>query len=184
MKVSERALNFAIKAHEGELKRENNYVLHPMIVGDILKYYDFDDNVIAAGYLHDVVEKTSYTTEDIAILFGGDVASLIMTAAYPKGINDWTEKRKTKIKNSQNLPNRNKAVILADQIAHLEEHKIITKNDYFSKFYEIFEKQKWFNEELFNSLASDAIHTELEPLIERLYNNISILFYNLGDKND
>ena len=40
-------------------------IIHPINVGQILKQYGFDENVVSAGYLHDVVEDTSYEIEDI-----------------------------------------------------------------------------------------------------------------------
>ena len=44
-----------------------NLVIHPLIAGEILKA-GFDEAVVAAGYLHDVVEDTDYTIEDISRL--------------------------------------------------------------------------------------------------------------------
>lgn len=64
-------------------------VIHPINAGEILKEYGFDDNVIAAGYLHDVVEDTKYTKEDIEKLFGSDIASLVMGASEPDKSLSW-----------------------------------------------------------------------------------------------
>lgn len=183
MKISEKALNFAIKAHEGQFRKEETdrpYILHPMIVGDILKYYGFDDNVVAAGYLHDVVENTDFTVDDISVLFGGDISSLVLTATYPPEYDDWKERRKNKIKISKDLPIRNKAVILADQIANIEERKIVAdKKGYLdaSKFNADIENHIWYHENMLESLGHDAVDTELLPLLNRLYINIRSLFY-------
>ncbi|MDD2505084.1 MAG: HD domain-containing protein [Bacilli bacterium] len=182
MKISERALNFAIKAHEGEFRKDEPdrpYILHPMIVGDILKYHNFDDNVVAAGYLHDVVENTGYSIEDISRLFGGDIASLVMTATYPTGFESWHDKRKYKIKLSKDLPVRNKAIILADQIANIEEHRIVSdKKGYidFSNYQAGYDDQKWYIESMFDSLNFN-IDESLTPLLNRFYLNIQHFFY-------
>ena len=64
MQASDRALSFAIRAHAEQVRKSEKdkpMIIHPMIVGDLLKYYGYDDNVVAAGYLHDVVEDTKYT---------------------------------------------------------------------------------------------------------------------------
>ncbi len=166
MKISERALHFTIKTYE-ELNHEHN-ILHSMTVGDILKYYDFDDKVVAAGYLHDLLDNTSYTTDDISKLFGGDVASLLMTFAVSKSID-----QKSQTKNAQYLPARNKAIIIADLIASLEEIIIFPhKADSIDKDY---------IEEMFASLEYESYDTELAPLLDRLYKNILVVFYDYND---
>ena len=68
MTIEEKALEFAITAHKGQVRKsepDKPMIFHPINVGNILKEYGFDSNVIAAGYLHDVVEDTKHTFDDI-----------------------------------------------------------------------------------------------------------------------
>ena len=77
MDIKEKAKNFALKAHLGQVRKsepDKPMILHPLNVGNILASYGYDDLVVAAGYLHDVVEDTSYTLENIEKEFGQDVA--------------------------------------------------------------------------------------------------------------
>ena len=101
MTLSERALSFAIRAHEGQNRKsepDKPYVIHPLIVGAILKKYGYDEETIAAGYLHDIVEQTEFTFDDIARLFGGNVASLVMTATEADASLSWKERKTQQIK--------------------------------------------------------------------------------------
>ena len=101
MSLSERALNFAIRAHMGQMRKSEKdkpYVIHPIIVGLLLKKYGYDDKVIAAGYLHDIVEQTDYTIDDLARLFGGEVASLVMTATEADDSLSWIDSKTKQIK--------------------------------------------------------------------------------------
>ena len=86
MNIEEKAINFAIKAHYGQVRKSEKdkpMIIHPINIGQILKEYEFDSNVIAAGYLHDVVEDTKYEEKDILNKFGSDIASLVMGASEP-----------------------------------------------------------------------------------------------------
>ena len=73
-----RAFDLAVKAHEGQ-KRDSGapYITHPFAVAEILVSLNMDDKAIAAGLLHDVVEDTIMTEEEITAEFGGDVALLV-----------------------------------------------------------------------------------------------------------
>lgn len=72
------AYEFAGEAHTGQLRHSGeNYIVHPMSVAMILTEVGADDSTIIAGLLHDVVEDTDYTEEDITEKFGEDVALLI-----------------------------------------------------------------------------------------------------------
>ncbi len=89
---------FAIKAHMGQVRKselDKPMIIHPLSVGMLLEEYGYDDNVIAAGYLHDVVEDTKYTIEEIEKIFGKDIASLVMTASEPDKSLSWEERKKT-----------------------------------------------------------------------------------------
>ena len=75
MNIKDKAKEFAINAHKGQIRKsdkEKPMIIHPINVADILSEYGFDDNVVAAGYLHDVIEDTKYTKEDVLKAFNED----------------------------------------------------------------------------------------------------------------
>ncbi len=77
-KKIEKALQFASKAHSGQFRKSGEpYVIHPILVAAIVGYLTCDETMIVAALLHDVVEDTSYTIEEIEREFGKDVALLV-----------------------------------------------------------------------------------------------------------
>ncbi|CCQ64648.1 GTP pyrophosphokinase, (p)ppGpp synthetase II / Guanosine-3',5'-bis(diphosphate) 3'-pyrophosphohydrolase [Crocosphaera watsonii WH 0402] len=73
-----RAFNFAYQLHEGQTRKSGEpYIAHPVAVAGILRELGGDKAMIAAGFLHDVVEDTDVTVEDIEQRFGQEVALLV-----------------------------------------------------------------------------------------------------------
>lgn len=74
----EKAYHTADKAHEGQLRKSGEpYIIHPLYVAIILADLEMDKETIAAGLLHDVVEDTLFTREQIEEEFGPEVALLV-----------------------------------------------------------------------------------------------------------
>lgn len=74
----EAAYELAKKAHEGQVRSSGDpYISHPIAVAIILVGLGMDSDTIIGGLLHDVVEDTSVTLEDIEKQFGADVAELV-----------------------------------------------------------------------------------------------------------
>ena len=72
------AYTIARQAHEGQMRSSGDpYISHPIEVAIILVGLGMDSDTIIGGILHDVVEDTSITLEDIRKQFGGDVADLV-----------------------------------------------------------------------------------------------------------
>lgn len=74
----EKAYKVAYKAHDGQLRKSGEpYIIHPVCVCIILAELELDKETIIAGMLHDVVEDTDMTSEDVAREFGEEVALLV-----------------------------------------------------------------------------------------------------------
>ena len=74
----ERAYEIARSAHENQFRKSGEpYIIHPLSVGIILADLELDKETIVAGLLHDVVEDTEWTNEDVIREFGQDVAHLV-----------------------------------------------------------------------------------------------------------
>ena len=74
----ERAYKVAKEAHEGQFRKSGEpYIIHPLCVAIILAELELDKESIIAGLLHDVVEDTVMTSEDVEKEFGSEVALLV-----------------------------------------------------------------------------------------------------------
>jgi len=74
----EHAVDFASKHHEGQKRKSGEpYIIHPLSVADILVEWGMDIDTVLAGVLHDTVEDTDATLDEIETLFGHDVAFLV-----------------------------------------------------------------------------------------------------------
>ena len=73
-----KAFELADKAHEGQLRASGEpYIMHPLAVADILAHLQIDHITLMAALMHDVVEDTSYSKEDLEEMFGSEVAFLV-----------------------------------------------------------------------------------------------------------
>ena len=78
LQMVEDAYNFAKESHEGQFRKSGEpYFIHPIAVSNLLADMELDMQTISAGLLHDVVEDTDYTYEDIEKRFGKEVADLV-----------------------------------------------------------------------------------------------------------
>jgi (p)ppGpp synthase/HD superfamily hydrolase len=79
MDIEQLALDFATAAHTGQKRKYTgeDYIVHPMEVAEIVKTVAYTPEMIAAALLHDVVEDTDVSLEDISIKFGPNIADLV-----------------------------------------------------------------------------------------------------------
>lgn len=72
------ALALAQDAHEGQKRKSGEpYIVHPILVAAITARFSNDEKMVQAALLHDVVEDTDYTIEDLSERFGDDIAHLV-----------------------------------------------------------------------------------------------------------
>lgn len=76
--VITRAYDVAEEMHRGQLRKSGEpYLIHPMAVAEILADLGMDEATLVAGLLHDVVEDTPYTNEELVRDFGEEVGLLV-----------------------------------------------------------------------------------------------------------
>ena len=74
----EHAIDFATKAHQGQKRKSGEpYIIHPLAVAALIVEWEMDIDTVLAAVLHDTVEDTDVTLDDIESLFGRDVAFLV-----------------------------------------------------------------------------------------------------------
>ena len=86
MELVSEAIAFAVKAHDGMRRKKSDspYILHPMEAAVIVGTMTDDQNLIAAAALHDVVEDTDITIEEIEEKFGRRVRELVQSETEDK----------------------------------------------------------------------------------------------------
>ena len=86
MELVSEAISFAVKAHDGMRRKKNDspYILHPMEAAVIVGTMTNDQNLIAAAALHDVVEDSGVSIEEIEEKFGACVRALVESETEDK----------------------------------------------------------------------------------------------------
>src|SRR5580704_4945966 len=78
VEIIRRAWDYSLEHHQGQVRASGEpYVLHPLEVAHVLAEMKLDSTAIAAGLLHDAVEDTAVTADDITRLFGEQVAHIV-----------------------------------------------------------------------------------------------------------
>ena len=89
----EGAYRMALAAHHGPRRRGDTDIEHPIAVARLLRERGFDDEVVAAGLLHDVVEDTATSTDEIAERYGPEVARLVSQMTEDAGIEPYEDRK-------------------------------------------------------------------------------------------
>lgn len=124
--IIERAIRFAAKAHKGATRKGSHipYTVHPMETMMIVAKMTKDNDVIAAAALHDVVEDTPYTIEDIRRHFGDRVAELVECESedkkrdMPKELS-WKIRKQEALAREIQAPVEAKMIMLADKLSNM-----------------------------------------------------------------
>ena len=118
----DKAVAFATQAHSGTERRGKAYpyIIHPMEAVSIVATITNDPEMLAATILHDTVEDTDVTIEQIRELFGQRVADLVQHETAP--LDDsltWREKKTQQIKQLAEAPYDSKVVALGDKLSNM-----------------------------------------------------------------
>ena len=179
----DRAIIFAVRAHAGTERRGKGfpYIVHPLEAVEIVATITPDQELLAAAALHDTVEDTDVTIEQIRDEFGERVASLVASESdtFEEGVSEeesWHSRKRAAIERLANASHDAKIVALGDKLSNMRA----IARDYSVKgddFWNIFHAKdpkdhEWHYRGLAESLRelSDTFaYKEFEQLINQVF---------------
>ena len=122
----DRAIIFAVQAHAGTERRGKGYpyIVHPMEAVEIVATMTPDQELLAAAALHDTVEDTEVTVEQLRAEFGERVASLVADESdvMPEGMTEedsWHQRKQAAIDRLSKASHDAKMVALGDKLSNM-----------------------------------------------------------------
>jgi GTP diphosphokinase / guanosine-3',5'-bis(diphosphate) 3'-diphosphatase len=110
------AYEVACTAHHGPAREGDTDITHPLAVAEVLHDNGFDEHVVAAALLHDVVEDTAVDLPAIAAPFGSDIAGLVDEMTEDESIESYPQ-RKAEHRRRVSKDRRAAAIYAADKLA-------------------------------------------------------------------
>ena len=122
----QKALKYTSEAHKNQFRKGSDipYITHPVEVADIIASFTDDEEMIAVGLLHDVVEDTDRTEEDIRACFGDRIADMVAAETEDKmrsqkAEDTWVLRKSNTLKGLEHASREAKILALADKLANL-----------------------------------------------------------------
>ena len=121
-----RAVIFATNAHSSQKRKGTQipYILHPLEAAAIVGTMTDDDEIIAAAVLHDVIEDTETTVDEIKSLFGGTVAAYVFAESENKreelpAADTWKIRKSETLEHLKTAPREIKMITLGDKLSNI-----------------------------------------------------------------
>ena len=119
------AASFAAERHRTQRRKDaeaSPYINHPLALASLLAGEGgvTDATVLAAALLHDTVEDTETSPDEIAERFGADVAAIVAEVTDDKSLH-WTERKRLQVVKAASKSDRAKLVKLADKVCNLRD---------------------------------------------------------------
>ncbi len=181
--IIEEALLKAIAAHDGAFRKGTPipYVSHPIGVALILAGHGFPSDVVAAGLLHDTVEDTPVTLEEIRAEFGEVPAEMVAECGEPDKERPWKERKQHAIDSISTLSEGAMAVMAADKLHNIRSIAEDFRNlgeALWSRFNHGREEQAWYYRSVARELMKrDGRH---RPLAEQLRKEVEGVFGDIS----
>ncbi len=179
-----KAIIYAVEKHAGQLRKGTQipYIVHPMEVLALLNEMRADMTVIIAGVLHDTVEDTSATIDDIIREFGEDVAELVGNHTEDKS-KTWFQRKSQGLRELAEGSFDLKCLVLADKLSNVRNmyrDYMIEGDEYWDRFNAPFEKQAWYYnsavkamEELKDNENTAVRYNEFKEIVEKTFGHIT-----------
>ena len=144
------ALRFATNAHSGQFRKSTKipYIVHPIDVMQRLIQCDASTEAIVAGILHDTLEDTPTTADELRAIFGDRVTELVLGASEPNKSLSWEQRKEHTISHLNTLNDQEQLmVICADKLSNISSiaYDLSTQGPVvWNRFNRGYEQQKWY----------------------------------------
>ena len=179
----DKAIIFAVNAHRNTERRGKGfpYIVHPMEAVEIVATITPDQQLLAAAALHDTIEDTDVTVEDIRREFGDRIADLVYqeTDQFTEGIseeNSWHDRKQAAITRLKNASHDAKIVAMGDKLSNMRAiaRDFAQKGDNLWQIFHVKDKasHEWHYRGLADSLSelSDTFaYREFVSLIDQVF---------------
>lgn len=148
------AIEFAARAHRGQFRKTTAvpYIVHPLAVAERLIGWGAAEPVVIAGLLHDTVEDTDVTLDEVARTFGDEVAALVAVVSEPDKALPWEARKEHTIAALRAGPADALTVACADKLDNLRSMRAALEAQgeaaLWSRFKRGREAQRWYHEQL------------------------------------
>jgi (p)ppGpp synthase/HD superfamily hydrolase len=169
MSLIEVAIEFAAIAHSSQFRKGTDipYISHPYGVGLILQRAGCQEEEIIAGILHDTLEDTDVTEEDILKEFGETVLMIVKGCSEPDKEASWEERKEHTLEYLKQAPLSIRQVSCADKLHNLRSIKrdLVDRGESaWERFKRGREQQKWYYTGVVESLGYSGGFPLLEEL--------------------
>jgi (p)ppGpp synthase/HD superfamily hydrolase len=125
------ALRFARRVHLGQYRKQtgDQFVEHPIAVAGLLTQSGYDGALIAAAYLHDVVEKTDVELDEIRERFGPEVAELVDKLSENGEIPGYAERKRALRSRVMESGSGTVIIYAADRVANMRDWRKVAPED-------------------------------------------------------
>ncbi len=178
-----RAIAFAAEKHAAKTRKGTSvpYIVHPMEAAAIAAYLTDDLEVIAAAVLHDVVEDSDATKDDLERLFGSIVAELVVSDSEDKmehipASASWKERKKATIVQLESASRDEQIIVLADKLSNMRtiyKDYCLIGDEVWQRFNQKDKSEHaWYYRsigEKLDKLKDTVPHREYMALVERVF---------------
>jgi (p)ppGpp synthase/HD superfamily hydrolase len=179
------AIEFACKAHRGQVRKGTRvpYVFHPLGVGRSLLDAGFDDEIVVAGFLHDTVEDTHVTIEEIALRFGERVASIVAAVSEGDKTETWEKRKEETIMELETAAVEVLAVACADKLDNIRSiHADLDRigDSVWKRFKRPRESQEWYYRSLARVFGRKMTSGRLSSFSSSFSSEVEAVFGKAG----
>lgn len=163
-----KGIEFAVQAHGAQKRKGTDilYIVHPFETALLLSQAGADETVVCAGLLHDVLEDTDITYEQLKKQFGINIADLVQSRSEDKS-KTWEERKTSTINGIKNLTYDQKMLLCADKLSNMRS--IVSDYEQIGdKLWERFrrgkESQRWY----YGAIIKELVLLEQLPMYQEL----------------